>query len=113
MRLRGWHAIVLSTVLGLASTAGATSTKKGIGLSTHDPHWAQEVAESKVTWVYTWGQDKPADLPSGVEFVPMAWSDKVADNLHLPADAKVVLGFNEPDMPDQAHMTVDRAVDEW
>ena len=113
MKLRYWQVGVSLLILVLSASAVAASTKKGIGLSTHDTHWAQEVAASKVAWVYTWGQEQPADLPSGVEFVPMVWSDKVADSLNLPKDAKEVLGFNEPDMADQSHMTVDRAVDEW
>lgn len=103
--------LVLLLIATLPATAA--STKKGIGLSTYDGHWASEVAASKVSWVYTWGQDQPADLPNGVEFVPMVWSDHVADHLKLPKNAKEVLGFNEPDMPDQSHMTVDRAVEEW
>jgi hypothetical protein len=99
--------------MSISTVRASASAKKGIGLSTHDANWAQKVSEANVSWVYTWGHDLPADLPKGVEFVPMVWNDRNIDNLVIPAGSKELLGFNEPDMGDQAHMTVDAAVADW
>ena len=105
-------AVALTALIALAIPAFA-SPKKGIGISTNDPHWAMELRESNVAWYYNWGQDKPANIPPGIEFVPMAWNGDVAEHLNLPHGTKVLLGFNEPDRPDQANMTVDQALADW
>lgn len=113
MKFRLWQACALGMVMLSATGAWAASTKKGLGLSTRSADWAQKVTEANVSWVYTWGQDQPADLPAGVEFVPMVWGGRSAENLKLPANTKEVLGFNEPDRPDQSNMTVDQVVNDW
>ncbi|HEX5323863.1 MAG TPA: glycosyl hydrolase [Capsulimonadaceae bacterium] len=104
--------IILTAVLAVALPADASS-KKGLGISTNDPHWSMELQESKVAWYYNWSQNKPDGLPTGIEFVPMAWNGVVAERLNLPKGTKAVLGFNEPDRPDQANMSIDLAVKDW
>lgn len=112
LRLRLYFFLAIAAVFVLSIPAFA-SLKKGIGISTNDPHWAMELRELNVSWYYNWSQDKPADLPTGIEFVPMAWNGNVAEHLNLPPGTKALLGFNEPDRPDQANMTVDQAVADW
>lgn len=106
-------AIGVLALMTLLSAPLSASPKKGIGISTNDRHLAIELQESHVSWYYSWGQDKPAGVPAGVEFVPMAWNGAVAEHLKLPPGSKVLLGFNEPDRPDQANMTVDQALADW
>ena len=66
-------------------------------------------------WAYNWGWEVNG-LSQDIEYVPMLWSDKTASDLegniqNLRARGlKYILSFNEPDWPQQANMTVDRAV---
>lgn len=70
---------------------------------------------SKITWVYNWAQTD--DSNSGVEFVPMCWSDGKgfpatwAANAQKMIDAgsKYLFSFNEPDNDGQANMTPEHA----
>ena len=52
---------------------------------------------------------------AGAEFVPMVWGASAAapEALASLASADVILGFNEPDYPTQAAMTVDEAIALW
>ncbi|MEU7652183.1 sigma-70 family RNA polymerase sigma factor [Micromonospora taraxaci] len=93
-----------------------SSARKGVGV------WnfagaSQALAASKAGWYYTWGTQHPGiSTPKGVTFVPMIRS---AENVTAPdlARAKAagpdLLTFNEPDMPEQANMTVEQALDLW
>ncbi|MGW3785093.1 sigma-70 family RNA polymerase sigma factor [Micromonospora chokoriensis] len=93
-----------------------SSARKGVGV------WnfagaSQALAASKAGWYYTWGTQHPGiSTPRGVTFVPMIRS---AENVTAPdlARAKAagpdLLTFNEPDMPEQANMTVEQALDLW
>ncbi|SCE74307.1 sigma-70 family RNA polymerase sigma factor [Micromonospora chokoriensis] len=93
-----------------------SSARKGVGV------WnfagaSQALAASKAGWYYTWGTQHPGiSTPRGVTFVPMIRS---AENVTAPELAKAkaagpdLLTFNEPDMPEQANMTVEQALDLW
>ncbi|MEU7771037.1 sigma-70 family RNA polymerase sigma factor [Micromonospora taraxaci] len=93
-----------------------SSARKGVGV------WnfagaSQALAASKAGWYYTWGTQHPGiSTPRGVTFVPMIRS---AENVTAPdlARAKAagpdLLTFNEPDMPEQANMSVEQALDLW
>ncbi|KAI4277784.1 MAG: hypothetical protein L6R38_005367 [Xanthoria sp. 2 TBL-2021] len=71
-------------------------------------HIGDMVKDSGATWAYSWGAD-PAwafsnmgqAVPSGVELVPMVFDPSKADETTLrqikSTNAKVVLGYNEPD----------------
>lgn len=67
------------------------------------------------SWEYTWGSGEPGDQPTGVEFVPMEWGYYGGDNSQWVRDTvaqpgvKYILGFNEPDHPDQANLSVSYA----
>lgn len=71
-----------------------------------------EVNLSQSTWFYSWGGTNPVNVDA--EFVPMKWgyggSMKHIDSVNY---ATHLLGYNEPNRPDQSHMTVDQALSEW
>ncbi|KAM0787307.1 hypothetical protein ACM66B_007082 [Microbotryomycetes sp. NB124-2] len=86
--------------------------KKGVGYNSAD-----FTKQLDIAWGYNWAPQSDL-LADGVEFVPMlwdhkadGWQDKARKAIEIGATA--ILGFNEPDLPEQAHMTVDEAVDSW
>jgi len=109
--------------LGLTVVQAASSPKKGFDTVVRpDGTWRRQVSALHARWFYSWGGDAPANLPKGVEFVPMDWGyygNK--DNGLVTWLAKVkaqrgvrtLLGFNEPDGKDQANLTVDAALEGW
>jgi hypothetical protein len=100
--------------MGLTSTI---SQKKGIG-AWYFSGVDKALNDVAVAWYYSW---KPHDLtikqPAGVEFVPMMWN--AADVTEGKLDeangtgSRFLLGFNEPDRPEQANMSVDQALHLW
>ncbi|MGQ4414133.1 glycoside hydrolase family protein [Streptomyces sp. SAS_269] len=101
-----------------ASTASAASAAKKKGISA----WkfdgvTKALANSNVGWFYTWSSGKGGiKPPRGVEFVPMIHDKGSVTKKELGQAKKqgsTLLGFNEPDRPDQADMTVDQALDLW
>ncbi|MFD0801421.1 glycoside hydrolase family protein [Streptomonospora algeriensis] len=68
-------------------------------------------------WYYTWSTAHPGvGSSSEAEFVPMIWgADAVTDQALAEAEAAGphLLGFNEPDMGEQADMTVEQALELW
>ncbi|WFF02681.1 sigma-70 family RNA polymerase sigma factor [Micromonospora sp. WMMD964] len=93
-----------------------SSARKGVGV------WnfagaSQALAASKAGWYYTWStHHQGISTPRGVTFVPMIRS---AENVTAPELARAkaagpdLLTFNEPDMAEQANMTVEQALDLW
>jgi len=91
---------------------------------------AQRVDALNVSWNYSWGMNRVAEQPAGVEFIPMVWgagsrnpeeaSRRLVENLrenvvpHIRnGSVKRILGFNEPDREKQANMTVEQALAVW
>ncbi len=75
------------------------------------------------SWFYNWGNAPEAAIADlvgsdkGIEFVPQAWSAYNANTLREyykahPND-KYLLGFNEPNFPDQANMLPSVAAEKW
>jgi len=98
--------------------------KKGADFSTNTSvgTWWGNTIGTQAHWFYTWGTSVPLELaPQNCEFVPMFWSgNNVTDanisyvqQLHAQGRANYVLGFNEPDLPDQSNMTVLAALSYW
>jgi hypothetical protein len=78
-----------------------------------------------VSWYYNWMQteNEPCDDGGGGEFVPMIWGHPGAEQdagdiatsvaSFISRGYAYVLGFNEPDNPDQANIPVSRAIELW
>lgn len=75
-------------------------------------------------WNYNWGLNRIDAQPYDIEFVPMVWGGYQAADLqeqlaeyvvpHIEnGNVKRLLGFNEPDQPNQANMAVSQALDLW
>ncbi|MET8360506.1 sigma-70 family RNA polymerase sigma factor [Micromonospora sp. NPDC005171] len=93
-----------------------SSARKGVGV------WnfagaSQALAKSKASWYYTWGTQHPGiSTPRGATFVPMIRSAEnvtAAELTRAKAAGPYLLTFNEPDLPEQANMTAEQALDLW
>ncbi len=107
--------LILTTIFHLSLFSQPKSTKRGIAAD------ITSVADLKVlspgiSWYYNWNQypnySVMGSLASeNVQYVPMIWNgnqnaiDKA--NLYYPTDPTngYLMGFNEPNFPDQANMT--------
>lgn len=94
--------------------------RKGVGLAVGKKYGIQQLDALDVNWFYTWGASYPAARPTQ-DFVPMIWGkESVRQNavaevqyeLELTRAAEL-LGFNEPDHPEQADMKVSSAIKYW
>jgi hypothetical protein len=94
----------------------AASAKKGVSTWNFDGV-TKALGDVRAGWYYDWASTPEGiAAPPNVEFVPMIWGEKSMDQANLDkarANGKVLLGFNEPDFPDQANMTPERALDLW
>jgi hypothetical protein len=111
-----WGIFLLASCVFVTGCGVVASPKKGVG-AWDFPHVDRALAEINVSWFYTW---QPHTMritkPDRVEFVPMIWGETFVKPKQLELAKKsgsVLLGFNEPDHPDQANMTVQQALDLW
>ncbi|TQS47145.1 RNA polymerase [Cryptosporangium phraense] len=92
------------------------SSKKGAALN---PFGAvrSSLADSGVTWYYDWdASPQGIAAPAGVQFVPMIWGAKLANDETLAAvkgRGDTLLGFNEPDFESQSNLSPSAALDLW
>ncbi len=133
--------IALSAVIatGLAACGGGTSpdlpakhrdaanttVKKGVCVSRYnadDATCAKRIDDLDVGWYYTWGPETGnTHIGGNIEFVPMVHNRGHMNDAALgmikqryeDGTYKYLLTFNEPDLPDQANMTVDEAIGYW
>jgi hypothetical protein len=92
-----------------ASSGSTVGGKRGIAYGT--PAQAQPLI-GKTQWAYNWGSN-PGGLASGVEYLPMLWGNTADKTNSWVSDATkaigngatAVLGFNEPDHPQQANLS--------
>lgn len=95
--------------------------KKGIGIvAREDGKWLPVIKRLDARWFYSWGSNKPSDVPAGVDFIPMIWGywgDRagIAKAGAAAKEARIteLLGFNEPDQHDQSNLTVEKALAAW
>ncbi|ETN39167.1 uncharacterized protein HMPREF1541_05390 [Cyphellophora europaea CBS 101466] len=91
------------------STGGGASGGKA-GLSYNSAGLLSAFDGAGMSWAYNWAAKPDGTLPSGVEYVPMCWGANDIDTCaQAAAGAKHVLGFNEPDLGEQADMTPEAA----
>lgn len=82
-------------------------SKKGIALTYGHCEDARMVGAS---WEYAWSPSPPVCY--GVENTPMIWG--IGDiNSTVVSNSEWLMGFNEPDRPDQANISPDVAADAW
>jgi hypothetical protein len=117
-------ASAFSVALALgAQTApsAAPSRKKGVCFTTKkDKSWLEKVRALRPAWFYSWGGERPQDLPDSVDFTPMVWGywgqdasiEKLGGKPDLAA-TRTLLGFNEPDSRGQANIPVEKALAAW
>lgn len=100
---------------------------KGVGFIT-DSTITADVDLLNVSWYYDWASFStpvPEVVVPGYEYVPMMWGDWENDirwgvgalggdpASSVSVDTIHLLGFNEPNISDQANMTVARALELW
>jgi RNA polymerase sigma factor (sigma-70 family) len=105
-----------TTTRAPAVPPATTSPKKGVAVWTFDGV-SQALANSRASWYYTWSpRHDGVTTPKGAQFVPMIWGAKDVNDSALSAAKAAgpyLLGFNEPDLPGQADMSVEQALDLW
>lgn len=80
------------------------------------PKSKASIKDSGACWFYSWGPDRAGiSAPKGVEFVPMIHrAATIGDVAKVKGKGhRYLLGFNEPDLGDQANMSVEQALDLW
>jgi len=105
------------------SAPQTSACKRGVAYG-FDPTGAtadMTALSSGVSWFYNWSSTPPSGVANdyqklGVEYVPMLWNgnfdvDKVVQT--IPAGAKFLLGFNEPNFTSQANLTPTAAAALW
>jgi hypothetical protein len=111
----------------MAGAAGAPvtecSNKRGVAyafdVSSANPDMS--AMKSGVSWFYGWstapsGNAKPVYAAMNMEFVPMVFGGgfNVSNVVNsIPAGAKYLLGFNEPNFGNQANLTAQAAASLW
>ncbi len=125
------HLMKLSLLAALAPAGGVQaapksgnikdgSVKKGLGISGNSPEFDVKLQALECKWFYNWTGVKPNDSPGGIDFIPMIrkynGSPQSVEKVGASAkkeDAKLLLGFNEPDRSSQANMSVEQALEAW
>lgn len=116
-------AVLATSAMGIQPAAAAPATVpvrralKGIGYGGSDAAAIKRRAALKTDWYYSWSAKYPS---SPTNFIPMIRDNRKLDRdirdftLQLPeTKSKILLGFNEPDHPKQANLTVDQAIALW
>ena len=97
---------------GDGGAAGASTCKRGVASTTTPPAaLAPSGSTPGVSWWYDWSNE-PADAGSTLEFVPMFWGSAGLTG-PLPAGARYLLGFNEPNFKAQSNLTPVQAAADW
>ncbi|TLD35145.1 glycoside hydrolase family protein [Venturia nashicola] len=104
---------VATSAVASTSTTSSVGGKRGIAYNLPD---MAKLLIGKSQWAYNWGSSN-GGLASGVEFLPMLWgagTEKTGTwvkdaTAGIAAGATALLGFNEPDHPEQANMSPDAA----
>ena len=118
---RFFSSLILITVLSALATENATAQTLYGSAGAQD----QRENAANADWAYNWGNEPNHNISkSNFEFVPMIWSGSpggvgtqinrilnLEENFGQHVD--YVLGFNEPELPTQANMTVETALATW
>ncbi|BGP39137.1 hypothetical protein JCM10449v2_003075 [Rhodotorula kratochvilovae] len=97
-----------------ASTSSSNGCRKGVGYND-----AKYTTNLDICWAYNWASTGGDGIRDGAMYVPMLWGTKSLDgwtdnaNAAIKAGATHVLGFNEPDLPEQANLSPSAAAQLW
>lgn len=111
--------VVVPTPSKTSTPISGGGSKQGLGYN--DASLLEGFVGSDATWAYDWSPSPLGTVPSAFNYVPMLWG---LDPLHLPGFDEAVekalasgsthiLGFNEPDHPEQANLSPQAAADGW
>lgn len=106
-----------------SSSSAPSSTALGFakqGIAYNDVSMAKTFGQKcgeTCGWYYNWGSSS-GGLSSDAQYIPMLWGPQDVHTSHWDSDAekalsngaKALLSFNEPDMPSQANMSPEKAV---
>lgn len=102
-RNRRYMPIVIVDRLSLGKGAATTWTNVYDG--------CQDARAVGAAWLYDWSpQPPPCD---GILSVPMQWGRFDVKSCPALGPGRLAFGFNEPDRPDQANITPERAAELW
>ncbi len=111
-----------------ASNTNATSRKRGLGWpwdqpGSHFKLYEPYAATGKISWLFNWECWIPDSVPPGVEWIPCVRTTSNARDQLDPFLTDIIqnrgikttalLGFNEPEVSEQANMSVEEAVQLW
>ena len=108
----------------LAYQAEAKSFKRGFGENTLYYVEDLQALLPGNSWFYNWGNEPNALLTDyvgsekGIEYIPMAWNgnydvNKMKAYYAAHPNDRYLLGFNEPNFPDQGNMLPSEAAEKW
>ena len=114
----------LDPSLKLSGKKGICFTLRNVG---EEGSWEENIPRIKAVkpyWNYSWDKKLIKQQPTGITFMPMVWGAWSADTLQeelktliapkiRTGDIRQVLGFNEPDKPEQANMPYTEALKYW
>jgi hypothetical protein len=104
-----------------AGGSSGPTAKRGIAYG-HNSDSDMSALSAGITWWYNWSPQPDSSLSAGyaaahgVEFVPMIWGgnfDPTKVESQIPAGAKYLLAFNEPNFGSQANLTPAQAAALW
>ncbi|HEX3771231.1 MAG TPA: glycoside hydrolase family protein [Polyangiaceae bacterium] len=100
--------------MGTRDAAAVTqSCKRGVAMNDGPgAAFAASASAPGVAWFYDWAAQSPGDENPRVEFVPMIWGGGSLTQA-VPAGARYLLGFNEPDFKSQSNLTAQQAASDW
>jgi hypothetical protein len=117
----------LSSQQQSAPSPSASRSKRGLGWpwdssASQFKLYAPYYTSGRISWVFNWETWVPESLPVQVEWIPCvrtAGNAKDVDAfltdilLNRGLKAEALLGFNEPEISEQANLSVETAVDLW
>lgn len=119
-------ALAISTfALAMAASAVAEpSFKRGLGEGNFTTAEELDQVIPGVSWYYNWANTPTYGLKGAVaeyqdiEYIPMAWNnnwseDNIRNTVASHPSTKYMLGYNEPNFTNQAHMTPAEAAAAW
>lgn len=105
-------------------------SKRGLAWPWNNPKkhfepYQSAISSNKLSWLTNWELWKPDGCPDQLEYVPMVRTAKEVANIDpfltglwgadqkKAGDQRHFLGFNEPDIPSQANLSVAEVIDLW